>query len=156
MPIYKVRVTETRIYKMDLLAESASKAEADGVACVEEGRELSLESLSVEARALVQLGEPWVTGHMGRDRPDDYLGRTNNLLVFDIALGHTFTTEDVALLRRRVETMIGPIEDHWNGAECDTLSIQLRRAFPLLSPEQCAALFAPRPEAVLTSEPAAT
>lgn len=99
-----------------------------------------------EITVLRQIGEPWVRIPAG-----DWYGlgdaKGRAVLVFERALGHLFTVDDVLLLFTRVAARgFSPVE-FWNGAGCSTLSIACASSYPsTLSPADIAVLTAARPE----------
>ena len=141
---YEVEVEAPAYYMAEKAAESVPPEDITPVPVTELPR--------VETRAVCQLGEPWVYGWSGEGsnnsyhgRPDSYL-EVEDLLVFRRSFGNQFSKEDIALLQKRIEEVVGPVQDSWraflDGASA--VSFKLEKSFGVLTDVQVKALMAPR------------
>ena len=153
MKTFRVRVTRELRYELEVQAETAYQARDVATRAAIPGEvNARLEDLPVmDSHPLYQVGEPWVYGWSGFDpensyyrRPDGYLDQANFLLVFKAPHGRAFTKSDVELLLGRIETLVGPVQKHWNGAGHDGLSVQMKEPYANLTEVQVAGLMAAR------------
>jgi hypothetical protein len=143
MPKFKVRVTRSATYDVDVEADTHYEAERVALdAPVPAAWRKSVEDLDdIETRALCQVGEPWVS-------VIDYYMDSKDLLVFSTPFGRAFSKEDVTLLLARVAAWVGPVSEHWNGERCSTFSVRLVTPFGKLTDAQETSLTAPRLKAL--------
>lgn len=91
-----------------------------------------------------QLGEPWVLPFGGGPWYD--LHGPGDVMVFERSTGNSFTADDVALLKRRIESLGLGVPDSWNGAGCNQVSYRCtgRKGTKQMTKKQTAMLLAPR------------
>lgn len=134
-------------YTETVRVEAGTPAEARAEAIHRAGQ-LGVAGEVTDARPLVQHGEPWVHS-LSRKGWYDLHGRTpgHDVVVINRAYGHTFTEEDVTLLRDRLNAMGYKVAEHWNGARCGTVSIKCEgrpKGEDVMPPGNLVRLLAPR------------